>query len=227
MRLHSRGVLLTIVAVVAMSVVTAASASAALPEFKPVPAKKKFTSTSGTVTWTFNGGTETMTCTKSSAAGELTGAKTLGKLVVKFTGCTSTGTGKSGCATRSKNATNEGEIVTNALGGELGTVSTKEATSGVGLLLKPETGSTWTETVANECLHEGKLTGSLAAEVATIGKKQVTNKLVIGTSGFGQKIREITLDSGKLAEPELAMWAARITVAGTEEVTFEEALEVT
>lgn len=227
MRLHSRGVLLTIIAVVAMSVVTAASASAALPEFKPVPTKKKFTSTSGTVTWTLGGGTEKMTCTKNTSTGELTGAKTVGKVVVTFTGCKTTGTG--GCDVKSVGAKTAGEIITKSLSGELGTVKTTEAASGVGLLLKPETGTIWTEIPSNSCIGESILSGSLAAEVATIGKKQATNKLVFGMSGGKQAIRELTMDSGKLSEPELygsGFWGP-LAIQKTDEVTFEEALEVT
>ena len=225
MRFKSRGMLLAL-AVLAMSALAVSAASAAtLPEFKPVPTKKKFTSAGGAVVWTFNNGTETMTCSNSTAAGEVTGAKTLGKLVVKFTGCETSGTKAHGCPVTSAGA-KEGEIVTKALSGELGTVPTNEATSGVGILLKPETEKKWATLVGNACTEETPLTGSLAAEVPTIGKKQATNKLVISDPSNSQKIKEIKLDSGKEAYPELVSWGTTLIVAATDEVAFEEALEV-
>jgi len=225
MRFKSRPVLLALVAAFATSAVTAAAASAATPEFKPVPTKKKFTSTSGTVTFEASG--NTLTCEKSATTGESTGAETLGKVIVKFTGCKSTGSGGSNCALKSKNTTTAGEILTDALDGELGTVATTQASSGVGVLLKPATGTLWTELEANTCTHATKVTGTIAAEVATIGKKQATNKFVFATSGGSQGIKKITLDSGKTAEPELVAWSEPLTMNKTDEVTFEEALEVT
>jgi hypothetical protein len=202
------------------------AAAATTPEFKPVPAKKKFTSTGGAVKWTYDNGSETMTCTKSTATGEVTGVKTVGKLVVKFTGCTTSGSGKSGCAANSAGRTG-GEIVTNALEGELGTVKTAEAASGVGLLLKPETGKTWTTLVGDECTAEAKITGTVAAEVATVGKKQATNKLVLSDPSGKQAIHSITLDSGTVERPELVMFGTAMTLEASDETTFEEALEVT
>jgi hypothetical protein len=225
MRLKSRTVFLALVAVFALSAVTAASASAVTPEFKPVPTKKKFTSSSVTVT--FESAGNTLTCEKSATAGEITGAKTIGKVVVKFTGCKISGSGGSNCAIKSKNTSTAGEILTDALDGELGTVSTTQASSGVGVLLKPESGTLWTELEANTCTHATKVNGSIAAEVATIGKKQATNKFVFATSGGSQGIKKITLDSGKSAEPELVAWSETLTMNKTDEVSFEEALEVT
>jgi hypothetical protein len=226
MQRRSRGVLLALVAVFAMSAVTAAAASATTPEFKPVPAKKKFTSTSGYVQYTFNNGTEVLECNNSTAAGEVTGAKTLGKLVIKFTNCTTSGTGGSGCSVTSTGA-KSGEIVTKSLEGELGTVKTTEAASGVGLLLKPESGKTWSVLAGNSCLSETQMSGSIAAEVPTIGKKQVTNKLVFSDPSGKQGIRSITLDSGKAEKPELVFWGTAMTMNTTDELSFEEALEVT
>jgi hypothetical protein len=225
MRFISRGAFLTLVAMFAMSAVTASAASAAAPEFKPVPTKKKFTSTSGSVTWAY--ATEVIVCSKSTIAGEIVSASTLGKAVMTYTGCkreTPSGT----CSLKSIGA-KEGEIVTGLVKGELGTVSTKEAASGVGLLLKPETGSgfaTLAESPPCE-LGETVLEGSMAPEVATVGKKQTTNKLVFGVKSGKQDIKEITVGS-KLIKPKLSAWGvAAITTEATDELTFEEALEVT
>jgi hypothetical protein len=225
MRFKANSVLLALVAVFAMSAVTAAAASAVKPEFKPVPAKKKFTSTSGGVRWAM--GTESITCSSSTIAGEIASATLLGKVVVKFTGCKDPGASKSGCAISSLGA-KEGEVVTKALKGELGTVKTSEAASGVGLLLEPETKSTGIATIEKtECRGETRLIGSLAAEIPTIGKKQSTNGLVFGVTGGKSNIDHITLDSGKEMAPSLEGWGTQLTVEMSDALTFEEALEVT
>ena len=226
MRFKSNSVLLALVAVFAMSAVAVASASAALPEFKPVPAKKKFTSTSGVVKWTM--GTESFTCSKSTTAGEVAGASTLGKVVIKFTGCKAIIKGTEECSINSSSPLGAaGEVITKSLKGELGTVKTSEAASGVGLLLEQEVKGTGITTFANvSCLPESKLTGSLAGEIVTVGKKQATNKLVFGVTSGNQNISSITVKSGKQA-PELEAWGTTLGVEGSDEMSFEEALEVT
>jgi hypothetical protein len=232
MQRRSRGVLLALVAVFAMSAVTAAAASATTPEFKPVPTKKKFTDTSGSVKFTFDGGGETMTCEKSSAPGEITGAATVGGLVVKFTGCKTTGAAGSGCAVKSTNTKTEGEILTNALTGELGTVAIEpklgEHVSWTALLLKPASGTTWTTLAANKCTNTTPVTGDLAPEVPVIGKKQATNKLVFSATTGKAQGEEITLHSGKTAEVKgLTAWTTNLQFETTDELAFEEAVEIT
>jgi len=195
------------------------------PEFKPVPAKKKFTSTSGEVVW--KASTLTVACSKSTASGEFTGASTVGKVVIKYTGCEL----ERECPLRSTNTTNEGEIVTNALKGELGTVKTTEAASGVGLLLEPATGKVISTTAkpGGNCTEwpETALEGALTGEVATVGKKQATNKLVFGVKSGTQDIKEITVKSGTKS-PKFSGWGfISITDEASDELAFEEALEVT
>jgi hypothetical protein len=224
-RFKARRMLVALVAVFAISAVATATASAALPEFKPVPTKKKFTSTSGAVTWT--AGTERLTCSSSATTGEITGASTLGDVVIKFTGCQQLNT-KGTCPLKSVGA-NAGEIVTDSLNGELGTVATKEATSGVGILLAPTTGSTIARIAATPAPCSGTetaLQGNVAGEVATTSKKQMTNKLVFGVTSGDQNIKRITVKSGTKS-PELEAWGREWTIATTDEVAFEEALEVT
>ena len=77
-------------AVLAISAITAASASAALPEYQlesgTFPAAFTSTSVKGTLETTSG---ETVTCTADTNTGELTSAK-LGNVTVTFTGCTTT-----------------------------------------------------------------------------------------------------------------------------------------
>jgi hypothetical protein len=193
------------------------------PEFKPFPAKRAFTSSGGISTWAYGG--NTIECTKTSTTGELTGGQTVGNAIVVFTGCTSSGSGGSGCTVGSLNG-KPGEIVTKPLVGELGTVPTSQATSGVGLLLKPESKNKWFTIVGNACTVEETFTGELAGEVAVIGKKQATNSLVFAAGTSGAKIKEITLDSGATEKPEFEAFAAPVSIGATDELKFEESLEI-
>jgi hypothetical protein len=220
-----RTALLGGLAMLALSLATAGVAAAAtLPEFKPVPAKKKLTITSGTVF--IEEGGEQFTCTKSTATGEIASAKALGGVVVKFTGCKTESPTKSGCELSSVHGA-KGEIITNDLKGELGTVKTTEAASGAGIQLHAETGNVWTELASNACTPATKVTGALAGEWATTKKSQKTATLsLVGKSGK-EKVKKITLDSGVESEPEFVSWSETTSLNATDEIAFEEAVEVT
>jgi hypothetical protein len=200
------------------------AATAAEPEFKPVPTKKKLTGTAGTSGWTFGG--NSIECTKTATTGEVDNSQTVGNVVVVFSGCTTSGIGGSGCVANSTGA-KPGDIVTRPLTGELGKVATAEASSGVGLRFKPESKNKWFTLQVNDCTPEETFTGELTAEVSVIGKKQATNKLVFESGVSGAKIKEITLNSGVAERPEFEAFGALVAIGSTEEVKFEEALEVT
>jgi hypothetical protein len=232
MQLKSKSVLLALIAVFAMSAVAASAASAALPEFKPMPAKKKFTGTGGGLVWRFATAADDMTCSNSTATGEITGVSTIGKTVLKFTGCNFEQGEKGPCPIHSTNTTKAGEIVTDALKGELGTVKTTEAPSGVGMLLKAESNHELLilAPLSSPCtMPEIAFEGSIAGEVATIGKKQLTNELAFApVSPTGkQKISEITVKGGTVKPKLLTYGAAETSMEWSDATTFEEALEVT
>lgn len=189
------------------------------PEFKPFPAKRNFTSTGGTWVASWNNGVEQLRCTASSSTGEVTGARTLGKVTIVLTGCEG-GRGTQSCPANSEGA-KSGEIVTKALSAELGTVATGEASSGVGLLYKPEKGKEWFS-LEGSCTWEGAVGGTIAQEVAQVGIKQSTNKF-----NWSTKLKEIKLDSGTVEKPHLSIFEAAIEVDATDTVKFEEAVEVT
>jgi hypothetical protein len=223
MKSIGRTITTMLVAVAALAVVASASASAALPEFSPAPAKKKFTDTGGQVSVTW--GEWQLQCAKSSATGEVTSARTLGKVVITWTGCkNSANEGATYCSANSTGA-KEGEIITKSLSGELGTAT--EASSGVGLRLTPETGSSLFTMVRNGCLTEGIVSGSLVSEVGVVGKKQATNEFIFKLASGKQAIKSITLDSGEVAKPSLTYLSSDGTIAWKDAVSFEEALEVT
>ena len=161
MQFRSRRTFLALVAILAMSAVTASAASAAAPEFKP-STKQAFTGSMGTITLERASYSPTI-CTKGASTGEITGASTVGALVLTLTGCESKE--GPGCKFKSVGAKNSGEIITTALVGELGEVNTTEATSGVGLLLRPASGTEWAKIEAPCILPEWEsMKGTLAAE---------------------------------------------------------------
>jgi hypothetical protein len=226
MQRKARGVLLALVAVFAMSAVTAAAASATTPEFKPMPTKKKFTSNGGVLRMTWGDGEWILECAKGSTTGEVTGSTAVGKVVVTLTGCEgSINTGATFSSVSSKGA-KAGEIVTVALTGELGTVASAEAASGVGLRLKPETGKALFH-FAEGVFGEEAVSGSVASEVALVGKDQATNELGFKLVGGHDAIGKIKLDSGLAEEPKLTMGSSSGTLSWKDGLTFEEALEVT
>lgn len=208
------------------------SSSGTMPEFKPAPTKTKFTSSSGKSVWRIPDEPITMTCSNSTTSGEITGASTLGKAVIKFTGCDLEQGTNGPCPMHSTNTTKAGEIVTEAVKGELGSVKKTLASSEVGILLKPESTHEFfimASTTEPCTLPEQAFEGSIAGEVVTVGKKQLTNEFAFApVSPTGkQKVSEITVKSGTV-KPKLLNWgAAEMTIEWADATTFEEALEVT
>ena len=217
MRFKPRHVLLALVAVFAMSAVAASTASAAAPEFKP-STKQAFTGSTGTITFERSSYSPTV-CTKGTSTGEITGASTVGAVVLTLTGCESKE--GPGCKFKSVGAKNNGEIVTSALVGELGEVKTTEATTGVGLLLKPASGTEWAKIEAPCILPEWEsMKGEVTAEVTPIKTLAKTVELVLTGKSGAQRIKKITI-KGKVNEPVfqfqgvITNWDATDTLAFT------------
>jgi hypothetical protein len=226
MRLTSRSAFLALVAAFAISAVTASAASAAAPEFKP-STKQAFSGTVGVLTMETSVGTQ-FTCKKGSSSGEVTGASTVAAVVLTLSECSTKEEEGAPCYLKSAGAKNKGEIVTTALVGELGEVASLEATTGVGLLLKPASGERWAVIEAS-CLPPSALEGDIAAEVTPIKTSAKTLKLVfLGTSG-SQKITTITV-KGIAKRPELAFMSGleKLSWETTDELEFKSnVLEVT
>jgi hypothetical protein len=193
------------------------------PEFKPVPTKKKFTASGVGYTWGSSG--LSITCTGSSLAGEITGAQTVGKVVITWSGCKGT-VGEQKWPVNSEGA-KAGEIVTMPLTGELGTVAKGEAETSVGLRLKAESKKNWF------VLEEGEIdksstaySGDLAVEFDGLGK-EADHGLFFQTGAEGMKIKEITMDSGVVEKPKLEAGAKVVSIEADYPLTFEELVEVT
>jgi hypothetical protein len=232
MQLSFKRALPVFVGVLVFSLMSIGSAFAAgKPEFKPGKAEK-FTGKLSKTSWSANNGAIAMACTGGTGNGEILTATTAGKFVATFTGCVASGPDGNNCPARSAGQP-EGQVVTEPLTAELGTVATSEAASGVGLLIGKASSegiaTVWTYLEGNNCWpEEHDVRGDLAAEVKVIGKKQVSNELVFSKNGaLYNKIKKITLDSGKVVEPDLLWGSYRLSMEGLDELTFPEATEVT
>jgi hypothetical protein len=206
----------------AINLVAVTAASAAEPEFKP-GTLNRFTGESGTGALETSG-TKAVNCQTDTSVGEVTGPKTVGSVVVTFHNCSSTE--NEGCTVKSTGST-LGLIVTKVLKGELGT--TKEAKSGVGLLLQPETG---TEFVSLEgtCLtvSPAPVVGSLAGEVTPVSNGETLDgKLVFIGSAGKQSIEKIAI-LNVVKKPELkALGLLKASETTNELVLYEKDVEVT
>jgi hypothetical protein len=234
------------VAVFAMGAITAAGASAAPPEFskwchevtketgkfedskcekekaKGNFERIKFTSVSGAGKMEAAG--TVIECKKDTDVGELTGPKTVGKVVVTFTECEGTN-GTKKCKVKSKGSGTEGTIVTKELKGELGEVAAAESATGVGLSLKPTSGSTYVE-LEGTCLpiSPAPVTGGIIGEVTPIKTLSTTGKVVYTIASKKQKIQKFV---GGAAEVLKVFGIAEAPLETTDTITFGEAIEVT
>jgi hypothetical protein len=209
-------------AVFAVGLVMAAAASAAAPEFSPGSGTLSTTSNAGTLEASL--GEEKIYCTGDKSVGTITGVHTVGSVVVTFTGCKGK-KGKEECEAHSTGKTNE--IVTNTLKGELGTVATSEAASGVALLLEPASGTAFV-TTEGSCLTTAAVSGKIAGEATPIKSKSTTGKLIFVGSAGAQKITKVNVLSAEV-EPKLTAFAGLVSAseATSEEVKFSQVIEVT
>jgi hypothetical protein len=220
---RSGGVALVIAIAVSLS---GASVALAAAEFSPIPANRGFETRSGISVLTGGGGSEKITCTASRSSGEITGATTVGKVLVVYTGCTSAGIGGQGCPVESYGAAKAGEISTKVLKGELGTAAAGEAPSERVLVIRPESGKKFAVVEGNRCTEEATVTGSIAGEVERVGISSVKNGLIFKVIGGKQAIRRVKVGSEELM-PELIAFAGAATESAGQEWEFRESVEIT
>lgn len=216
--IHPRLFALALVAAFSLSM-GAVSTASAFPEFNPAT-KQSYRSPHSI--WSDSSGSTT--CTTNTGAGEITGATTVGKVVLTYKGCTAVVGGKM-CTVKSPGA-GEGEIITKTLKGQLGEVAPSEANSKVGLLLEAETGSAISVT-SGSCLSESTLDGSVIGEVPPPGRSSKFSYIDFEKSGSHQRIQKLTLKSGS-EFAELESFGEEVFAEGAGGIEFtEHAVEVT
>jgi hypothetical protein len=197
---HARLATFIVTATIGLSLLAATAASASAPEFNP-GTPQAFTGDGSTSQLETSAGTK-IECLKSLSKGEITGAKTVGNLVVVFHNCSSTEDG--GCSLKSEGGPNASLIITKTLDGELGSVKKTEAVSGVGLLILPSPGTSFV-TLEGTCLpvSPAPVTGSVAGEVTPVnGVASTDGKLIFQGNGAAgeQLIRSINV-LGTIVKP--------------------------
>jgi hypothetical protein len=210
---------LVVLGVLAMSLAATSIASATLPKFNTT--KVTFTgSQSGTSK--LGASKNTISCTANTTSGEITQAMLVGGVVIHYTGCTSSGATKTGCAANSIGAAS-GLIETKTLEGILGEVLTSDA---AGLELLPVSGKTFVEIAANECTVETAVSGTVAGLISPTGKPQTTGKIILNAPSESQEITEIDTLAGA-SKPKLTAFSATAFDETSEAITFAKAVEVT
>ncbi len=141
--------------------------------------------------------------------------------MINFSGCKSTE--GSGCSVKSSGDSG-GDVLFGQLKGELGSVKTPEAPSGVGLLLSPTSGTTFT-TLEGPCLvvSPAPMDGSLAAEIRATGEEGKTAELIFTGSKGTQAIKEINV-LGKVEKPSfLGLGLLSTSEEAADRLTFKNA----
>lgn len=223
-----RTLAIALMAVFALCAVSAAAASAALPELVNAKGealvKKKFTDASEGETKLESKSGLTVTCKAAKSTGESTGTKTSAHNIVTFTGCTSSFGGS--CNTKGKAA---GEIVTNELSGEIGYVN--KANKEVGLELHPTSGTVFATFECGAFL-KNEVRGSIIGALTPINKKVKTTehftvKYEKGAEKGTQKITKFEGGSEDVLESSLdggSFEKANEQATGT--IKFEEEAEL-
>lgn len=204
---------LAIVAMLMLCAVAALAASAA--ELEQVPAKGSFTVSSTAGTFETVGKTS-VTCTKASGSGEVTGVKT-GKSKTTFEGCT----GPLGVKCTSSGAAS-GNIVTE-INSELVWLNKASKLAGQKLALAKEV------TIACSII---KLTvrGATLCPVEPVNTKTTTIKFPCKESGGKQEFREFENEKGEkskaITETNKGGGFEESGLSATETLTFPEAVEI-
>jgi hypothetical protein len=219
---------LVLLAVAAMSLAAVSSASAAEPLFVPASGQT-VTGTSGLSILLANNGTNIIQCKKGVFTGVVASSLLIGKGVVHYLECESSGNGGGTfCPVHSPGAPAENLLITKTLHGILGLILPSRAT---GILFLPVVGKAFLELAENACTPESNVSGNIAGLVEPTGKSQTTGKVIFereAGTGINEEILDIDLTHGLgLVKPQLTAFTTNATLTQLEEVVFGVATEVT
>jgi len=206
---------LAIVAVLAVSLAVASTASAGVYLFSPGSVGATFTGLS--LAGVLSGASNIVECKDDVNAGEVANVHLLGPFDIKFTSCTSSSaTGEKGCPVHSTGA-GEGEILTTTVHALLGLVLPAVGLGLGGLLVLPTSGKVFTTLVANNCTIETKITGSVAGLLEdSQGGHLILEALVLF---IPKDIKKIDTLNG-LVEPGLTAFSEEAFLETVEHLTF-------
>jgi hypothetical protein len=211
------------VVVLAASLIAATTALASAPEFNPGTLTRYVTITGLVLQETPTG--SPLHCQGSEEKGEIVGKKKRNVELTYFN-CHSNEGG--GCSVKGGGA-GTGKILTNTLDGELGSVKTNEAPSGVGLVLLPTSGTEFA-TLEGSCLlvNPSSIDGAIAEEISPVnGAASTTGKATFTGLNGSQSIKKINV-LGTVIEPKLlSLGLLETSESARGEVTYETAVTVT
>jgi hypothetical protein len=218
MKAKGRTAVVALVTVFALSAVSVSAASAKLPEFSST--KQTFTSKMiGGILVEAKSAGYPLDCEGGKTVGEIVNKTQVGKVVVTLTGCA---TGSEPCTTSGKSS---GEVVTNALKGELG-----EASKTAVLGLEPEKAG---EAILScDIILNVTLKGGLIGRIEPIGKVETKFKQVWEQTGGEQAYKSFegsstkTIRSLHLEYSSNGKTAVEAGLEGVEELTFERGIEI-
>src|SRR4029077_9252403 len=231
MRSMFRSVLVALVAVFAIGVVAASSASAAAPEFVTASFPISYSGSSGEVTFQTAKKADfaTIHCSASSERGEIDEAfdfKFLVHVHVRYTGCKSTEVHAGPACTTAGAAT--GEIVTNTLSAEL--VYTSKAAKEVGLVFKPEAaGGAVAEFSCGGIVGKVKLSGAVVTKLASgqLGKAKTSFVWDYRQKAGVQEPTSYEEGSTKISAFLTTSSGEQVGEEATETLTFTDSVEIT
>jgi len=205
---------LAIVAVLAVSLAVASTASAGVYLFSPGSVGATFTGLS--LAGTLRAGGNSIECKDDVNAGTIANVHLLGPFDIKFTSCVSNGQTLSGCAANSPGAA-EGEILTKTVHALLGLVLPAVGLGLGGLLVLPTSGKVFVTVEANNCTKETTITGSVAGLLEdNQGGHLILEALVLF---IPKDITKIDTLNG-LVEPLLTAFSEEATLETVEHLTF-------
>jgi|GEM_PF-2394687 hypothetical protein len=194
------------------------------PRFTPLAGKYpvSITGSSGSVSLE-TASTKPVDCATSATTGSITGPRTVGSVMITFSGCHSTE--GSGCSVKGGGAST-GKILTSALDGELGLAT--QSTLGIALLLLPTSGTEFVK-LEGSCLlvSPAAVDGSLGGELTPINRSQSTDKLIVSGSTGKQSITSIKVLSTTVKPSLKAFGLLEASVNASASLAFGEAVRVT
>lgn len=192
------------------------------PRFLPL-ILPKFTIKGGTTKLYDKANKVVITCTSNEGNGEITSETKLGKIFLKYHGCTGTKNGV-GCTVKSEGASAE-EIDTKELQGDLGNVKASEAESEAGIDLAPS-GTTELMLLTGTCTPPcpDMVAGNVVGEIpkAALLEEGSKEELIFSEASETQKIKKL-----EGTEDVLTVFGSEGALSSVEELTFEEEVAVT
>jgi len=215
---------LTVIAVLAIGLITAGAASA-LPEFSATGVK--LSSTSGVSTLSASG--NVVTCEKDAFESEVVTKSLVGPFRVHFLNCKSASPKGTGCTVKSTNTTTPGLILTNTLHGFLVLLELTGGAHRTALLALPIGSKEFVTLAGNACTETTKVTGQVEGLATPLKSKQTTGKVILTETEqkmeLGREYEGVGIGKGEYVG--LSAFGVSAFEETEESVVYASAIEIT